>query len=354
MKIAIRADASLKMGSGHVMRCVTLANALREQGVEVWFLCRPHEGDFIDWLEQKGYVVVTLAKPTGETDKTLFHADWLGTTQSQDAEQCAGFLEENYVDWLIVDHYALDKTWESALKPYYQKLMVIDDLGDREHICDLLLDQNYGSTQEKYKDLVPGSCQVLVGPDYALLRPEFAQWREYSLQRRQIPKLKSLLITMGGVDPDNYTGKVIDQLVKANSARELEVTIVLGETAPHKESLESKVQMLPMKISIKSNVQNMGELMANADLSIGAAGSTSWERCALGLPSILLVIADNQKSVAQALANKGAIKALEQVQKLASLVDSAPCWMSGVSKYSSQLVDGNGCSKVVSNLMEML
>ena len=215
MNIVFRCDASLQIGTGHVMRCLTLAEMLKNQGNECYFICRNHTGNLIDKIQQSGFQAYVIGinennhikeKALFNEDNTLFHADWLGATQQQDAQDCLAILGQLQVDWLIVDHYALDKTWQQLLKPYYKKLMVIDDLGDREHLADLLLDQNYGSTFEKYQDLVPENCEVLAGCKVALLRPEFAMWRDFSLKRRKDEmEVKHIIITLGGVDPDNYT-----------------------------------------------------------------------------------------------------------------------------------------------------
>ena len=180
------------------MRCLTLAKALSEQGAEVYFMCRPHEGHLIDFIINQAYPVFTLNTSDGDNDATVPHASWLGTTQVKDAAQCQVYMMTQPVDWLIVDHYALDQIWQAALRPYYNKLMVIDDLGDRHHLSDLLLDQNYGSTPEKYQTLVPSNTTILTGTPYVLLRPEFSAWRQYSLNRRHSQTLKRLLINLGG------------------------------------------------------------------------------------------------------------------------------------------------------------
>ncbi len=362
MKITFRVDASLKMGTGHVMRCLTLANALKEQGAECHFICREHPGNLIDKIQQAGFVVHSLPLNTNtqafkqqrlNKENELFHAGWLGTSQAQDAQECQAILEAIQSDWLIVDHYALDKTWQQALQPYYKKLMVIDDLGDREHLADLLLDQNYASTSEKYQGLVPENCKILAGTQYTLLRPEFAQWREFSLKRRQNnPAINKILVTLGGVDPDNYTGKILAELAKADLSPEVEITIVMGATAPHLEAIKQQAAKMPFTSQVKVNVSNMAELMSNADLAIGAAGATTWERCCLGLPTIQLVIAENQRTTAEALAKAKAVILLNTISELPNLLAKANQWMPSLIANSKQITDGKGCeSKVIPNLI---
>lgn len=199
----IRVDASIQIGTGHVMRCLTLAEALRDKNIQVEFICRKHEGNLISLIHDKGFMVHALPvmfdtdKHNQKKDQQLQHTDWLGATQWHDAQACKNIVSKTRPDWLIVDHYAIDKNWEAELQHSCHKIMVIDDLADRQHLCDLLLDQTYGCIPSDYRVLVPENCELLLGSHFALLRPDFAQWREYSLRRREKPVFKKLLITMG-------------------------------------------------------------------------------------------------------------------------------------------------------------
>ena len=335
MKFVFRTDASLQIGAGHVMRCLTLAEALTKQGAVVEFICRAHEGNLLERIEQQGFNTHELPKITkpvdfnqvaqakgvpqpqnmipsedeGTLEKEKFYgAQWLGSTQLQDAEQCKPILEAIKPDWLIVDHYAIDQTWQILLKDSYKKLMVIDDLANRKHQCEILLDQTYGRKPEDYTTLVPKDCKMLLGSQYALLRPEFSEWREYSLKRRANPEIKKLLITMGGVDPDNLTGQVLQALKACNLSKDIHIIVVMGATAPHIETIKIQAEGMPYKTEVKANVSNMAAIMADADVAIGAAGATTWERCCLGLPSIQIVLANNQIKIAEELSAIHAIK----------------------------------------------
>lgn len=363
MKITFRVDASLEMGTGHVMRCLTLANALKEQSAECHFICREHPGNLIDKIQQAGFIVHSLPLTTNtqafkqqllNKENQLFHASWLGTSQEQDAQECRTILEAIQPDWLIIDHYALDKNWQQVLQPYYKKLMVIDCLADREQLADLLLDQNYASTAEKYQGLVPENCQILAGTQYTLLRPEFAQWREFSLKRRQNnPAINKILVTLGGVDPDNYTGKILAELAKANLNPEVEITIVMGATAPHLEDIKQQAAKMPFTTQVKVNISNMAELMSNADLAIGAAGATTWERCCLGLPTIQLVIAENQQQTASALAKANIVKLATTINTINSIITNKTSWINSLIKNSQEIVDGLGTSRVCRRLNDI-
>jgi UDP-2,4-diacetamido-2,4,6-trideoxy-beta-L-altropyranose hydrolase len=310
MRVAIRTDASLDIGSGHVMRCLTLADALKVQGADCHFICRVHSGHMIDLIRQRGHTVTALpaGQPLPATANgpvlQLAHAAWLGCDWQTDAEQMIAMLADLQVGWLVVDHYALDQRWEEALEPHYRKLLVIDDLADRAHNCDLLLDQNLGRQPQDYADLVPTHCQVLTGPQYALLRPEFAALRPYSLQRRQEqPALRQLLISMGGFDQPNATGQVLQALKTCALPADCRITVVMGLTAPWLQDVRELAAQIPWPTDVVVNVSDMAQRMADSDLAIGAAGSTSWERCCLGLPTLMVVLADNQQSGAQALKN---------------------------------------------------
>ncbi len=347
MKVIFRVDASLQMGTGHVMRCLTLAEVLKENGANVGFICRKHEGNLIDKIRLNGFNVIELELLAGNRiDNKLSHSNWLGTTQQQDAEDCISVLQTTKIDWLIVDHYGIDEDWQQDLKDYYDKLMVIDDLADRKHQCNILLDQTFGRQSKNYQALVSKSCELLLGSQYALLRPEFTKWREYSLERRKRPEFKQLLINMGGIDPENFTEQILNEIKACNLPKNVEVTIVMGGLSPHLESVENKANSLPCKARVKVDVDNIAEIMANADIAIGAAGATTWERCCLGLPTIQIVIADNQIDIARNLDSINAIQLINNPHQLPKNIGSILQSIDKMSLVSSSLVDGKGSTKV--------
>ncbi|HEV2704044.1 MAG TPA: UDP-2,4-diacetamido-2,4,6-trideoxy-beta-L-altropyranose hydrolase [Steroidobacteraceae bacterium] len=289
VSVLIRTDASLQIGTGHVMRCLVLADALREHGAATRFVCREHSGNLIELIRQRGH-----------------EARVLTLSGHEDAQQTKAHIGDASVDWLIVDHYALDAQWETSLRPHCRRLMVIDDLADRRHDCDLLLDQTLGRLAADYAGLVPGDCEVLIGPAYALLRPEFAAMRPPSLARREQSQLRHILITMGGVDMDNVTSKVLEALRTCALPPDCRISVVMGATAPHLEAVRENSRNMPWPTLVLSNVQDMATLLAESDLAIGAAGTSSWERCCLGVPSLIAVLAENQQETAAALEGAGA------------------------------------------------
>lgn len=363
-QVVFRADASLDMGTGHIMRCLTLANALREKDYECHFICRKHPGDLIEFIRTQGHYAhpLTYSPTTGSSHSkdegaALAHAAWLGASQLEDAAVCQVMLEGIKPQWLVVDHYALDSRWEQALKPHYERLMVIDDLVDRSHQCDMLLDQTFGRQAEDYASWVPADCKVLCGSHYALLRPEFAEWRPYSLQRRYSPELKHILVTMGGVDRDNASGNILEALDRTNLPAGCQITVVMGTTAPWLETVRQQAATISHPTTVLAGVGNMARLMADSDLAIGAAGATSWERCCLGLPAIMVVLAENQRQVALGLESAAAVKVLPSADQInAELPGVLQAYIqsengaAAMSAAAAQVTDGLGVQAVIRHM----
>ncbi|WP_404418457.1 UDP-2,4-diacetamido-2,4,6-trideoxy-beta-L-altropyranose hydrolase [Marinospirillum sp.] len=354
MMIVFRTDASIQIGTGHVIRCLTLADALKEQGAECHFICRGHPGHLLNLIQERGHRVHTLLLTTQASNHqkaTLAHADWLGTTQQEDANLCISLLNDLNPDWLVVDHYALDADWEKSLRPYCKKILVVDDLADREHECDLLLDQTFGRESKDYKPLVPEHSQILCGSQYALLRPEFAQWRDYSLQRRKEGKLKQLLINLGGVDKDNITTALLQALQTSSLPKDCNITVVMGSSAPWIEAVKQEAKQLPWETEVKTGVNNMAELMANSDLAIGAAGATSWERCCLGLPTLMLVLAENQEMIARKLEVAQACQVIDHKDLVSGLTKAlkrlTAKQLHNLAAKASDITDGRGAERVL-------
>lgn len=363
MRVAFRVDASLQMGTGHVMRCLTLADALAANGGQSIFICRAHGGHLANLIQKRGYQAyvlssdhVTALDPSiAEPEDSLAHAGWLGVDWLTDAVQTRRLLESGAkVDWLVVDHYALDVRWEHALRHSCHRLLVIDDLADRAHDCDLLLDQNLGRNLDDYVKLLPPHCTVLVGPKYALLRPEFARLRAKSLARRASPQLAHFLISLGGVDKDNATGAVLAALPHVGLPAECRITVVMGSQAPSLKSVRQQVKTMPWKAELLIDVQDMATLMVDCDLAIGAAGSSSWERCCLGVPTVLVMLADNQRSGAQALQAAGCAvllgEAVDIPFRLEACVRRAAGSMVELTQRSSRISAGDGAERVVNRI----
>lgn len=359
MRVVFRADASIQIGTGHVMRCLTLADELTRQGHECWFICREHPGHLRDVITSKGYSLSLLPapidlRPQQKNSASVDYALWLGVPWQEDARQTLDAISALKPDWLVVDHYALDAQWERTLSSTVDKIMVIDDLANRHHECALLLDQNLGRIASDYDGLLPADCQRLIGPRYALLRPEFAALREQSLSRRKNPELKRILISLGGVDLTNVTAQILAALAHSLLPASTELDIILGASAPYLDEVRQQAAKLPCKATVNVSVQDMAERMCLADLSIGAAGGTSWERGCLGLPTVLVVLAENQVSGAKALEAAGAARKIGESALIGTMLPSIiaelsnSTWLMRMSKAAANITDGYGVLSVVS------
>ncbi len=308
----IRVDSSVFIGSGHLIRCLTLAEQQRSDGADVTFVCRNLEGNLSELVNEKGFNLVLL--PQTSCDNTLTgYAKWLTTTQEQDATETSDVLQKlGKVDLVVVDSYAIDETWEKLVRPYTDEIFVIDDLANRKHDCDILLDQNfYLNKDERYTGLVPDHCRLLLGPRHALLREEF-----YSARQDMKPRsgdLHNILVFYGGADATDETSKAIEALHSLQENGELaqvDVTVVVGASNARKDAIAARCQRAGFQYFCQ--VSNMAELMAEADLMLGAGGSTTWERCFLGLPAIVTAVADNQFQICEDCATAGIIHYLGQ------------------------------------------
>lgn len=285
-----RVDSSIQMGTGHLMRCLALADELRGKGAEGSFICRKDAGNLIEYIEKKGYRVYPLP------------AD-IDLLTDRDLTQKILHKQQGLTDWLIIDHYGINASWETPLRKFAKKIMVIDDLADRKHDCDILLDQNYNKNGSRYNGLVPENCIQLLGPKYALLRPQFREARENF--KRESNEVKRILVFMGGADPNNETGKVLRAL-KLLNRDDIAIEVVIGASNPFRREIETISQQMSNTTSY-FNINNIAELMTSADLGIGASGTITWERCCLGLPIVVMILAANQKEIAEELEREGAI-----------------------------------------------
>ena len=291
--VAFRVDASYDIATGHLMRCVTLADALKARGVQTRFVCRHLTGSLRNLLGLKNHELTLLSgSAEAQPMDDLPQSHLLGTSQRRDASDTLKVLGDRFWDWVIVDHYAIDARWESVMRKVAKKMMVIDDSADRVHDCDLLLDQNYYVNMDKrYIGKVPSSCQLLLGPRYALLRNEFYQARGHAKLRTG--PVRRILVFLGGIDVANYTAIAIDALSQIDLTG-IGVDVVIGAHHPQCAEIEAACSVQGFMCHVQT--QHMAALMLSADIAIGAGGSASLERCITGLPSIVLVVADNQRN----------------------------------------------------------
>lgn len=355
-RVVVRVDASTEMGMGHLMRCLSLARDLADDGASVVFLLRSHATRLTGLIEGEGHSVQLLPDPDRRPDlpaaSGTAHARWLPVTWQRDAEQTLEAIERiGPVDWLIVDHYVLDARWERMLRERAPRILAIDDLADRDHDCDILLDQNLVlDMQRRYRGRLPPACRALLGPAYALLRREFAQRREVLAERSG--EVERILVCYGGSDPGNETAKALSA-IKSLPHTSLAVDVAIGLSNPHIDSISALCRDMP-RVELHRGADNMAELMANADLAIGAGGVMSWERCCLALPTIAVHIADNQTGALTALAGCGAVAYLGSAESVTadqvagtlwSMLDD-PVRTRAMGLVARTLVDGLGTSRV--------
>lgn len=336
--LLIRADASIAMGTGHVMRCLALAQAWQDAGGRVVFAMAQSTESVRERLANESCDMLAVSSAIGSTE---------------DLQQAAAFAREHSCEWVVVDGYLFGADYQKGLKAASQKVLFLDDYGHAQrYSAEVVLNQNLSASAELYSHR---ECQtrLLLGPKYALLRREFNAWRDW--ERAISSNCCRVLVAMGGSDERNVTATVIEGL-RLTALKELEVTVLVGGSNPHLRGLQDMVAGSPLKMRLLKDVSNVGELMADADFAISAAGTTCWELCLLGLPSLLINVADNQTTVARELHNRGcAIHvghdiAAENIAENIKRLSNDHELRQSLSRRSQQLVDGKGATRVVSAL----
>jgi len=323
------------------MRCVALAEELRVRGMEVCFIMRDLPGSIHALIRSQGFPVWMLGK--GQDGFVLPRED---AANSIDALLQMGWNP----DWIIVDHYGADYVWEEQLASTGARIFIIDDLADRRHAGDLLLDQNYhADMMHRYEGIVPTHCRTLIGPRFALLRREFAASRKLSVIRTQ---MRNVLVFFGGTDPSDQTSKALYAL-DCPELRHLRINVVMGNTASHILSVKRKIEMMP-HATLHVQSTSLAELMSTEDLSLGAGGSSTWERLCVGLPALVVSVARNQESVAVSLHREGYIDylgrdsevSIDDIRKKLLSLLANPQWLAACSVRAFEFVDGMGAQRV--------
>lgn len=352
--IFIRVDSSYQMGTGHVMRCLTLAAELRQRGAEVTFICRDLPGNLAGHIRSQGYTVELLPRP----DDPSYAAFWLQTDWRTDALETVQRLTQASpapADCLIADHYGIDRRWEQVVSAQVNRLMVIDDLADRPHHCSLLLDANASSARDRYQGLVPDGCVKLTGTGYTILRPEFRLAKRRLAERDG--RVRRVLVFFGGTDPTGETLRALHALQNPAFAH-LHADVVVGGMNCSKEAIAALCSSMP-GVEYHCQIDYIAELMRKADLSIGAGGSTTWERCYLGLPSLTIVTADNQREITGLVHDLGAAYRLGEtsdvtvhdIEQGLSLMLAHPSLVKEMSDKALQLMGEDRWDEVITRIM---
>lgn len=324
------------------MRCLALAEELRKRGYTCSFACRRLPGDSIDFISEHGFDVCEL--PSNYQIK--YH--W-----AIDARETMRVVTEKSADWLVVDNYCLDKRWHKAIGCGVNLRLVIDDLANREYECDILLDQNLGHTKAEYQKLTPNKATILVGPKYALLREEFRQIQP-NLRKFDFSEISgTLLVSLGGIDAHNLTSKILIELFSDIPKSLRQVKVILGQNSPWAMNVEKIARKAPILTHIYKGISNMSEVLLRATVVIGAAGTSVWERACLGIPTLVVVIAENQKSVANAIVANGAAKKLDFTRissQIEELMTNSQA-LRAMSKTASDLCDGLGVIRLYESML---
>lgn len=348
MRVLIRADASPTIGSGHIARCLTLARVLRKQGAHVAFACRLLPGHRLDSLAAEGFE--TFALPDCYPDEDPQQTIEAMLPWQVDIAALAQALERHPAfDWIIVDHYGLDHHWQTAARRWAPRIAAVDDLATRTYSIDLLLNQNLSGSPEAYASLLAPGCQSLLGPRFAMLRDEFCC---PAIEIK--PKAKRVLVNFGGFDAAMQTHHAMLALADFH---ELEVDFVAGADNP----AWTQMQALAASRSnwrLHSFVSNFYRLMTEADLFVGAGGGTSWERAAMGLPTICIAVSNNQQANGEIMATSGCHVYLgpreqvsvEQLRLAIGFVAGNQGLRQSLAERSRQLVDGRGAQRVAAAL----
>jgi len=345
MQIFVRVDSSTNIGTGHAMRCLTLAKQLKKMNFDVEFISKKLGGDISQLVKKNGFKVHYL-------DKKLT----ISKSSIKDAEQTTKIINKNrkVLPYLIIDHYDLDIKWEKRLREFVNKIIVIDDLADRKHDCDLLIDQNfYNNLKNRYNKLLSKRTVKLLGPKYAMLRDEFFEFRKKVKPRK---KFRKLLISFGGTDSTNETRKVLKSIKFLKNEKLERVDVVFGGV--NKNEIKKLCQPIP-NAKLHSNVKNIAKFMYNSDFAIGAGGSTIWERFCLGLPTYVSVVALHQKETTDALAKKEClvnigmadIITVKRYAKILDNIDKKKLYR--ISKNSLKIVDGKGTRRVANHIKKL-
>lgn len=345
------------------MRCLNLASTLRKRDGNSLFLCRDHAGNLVPLIRERGFDVRVLgggacgnSSVVGDTPSAADpHSSRLGTSWLTDADETIHAIAEwGRPDWIIVDHYGIDFQWERMLRQYSRRLMVIDDLADRLHECDLLVDQNLvANTRSRYNGKLPEYCCLLLGPRYAMLEPLYAELHGRAAPRHG--KIRRILVYFGGADIGDLTGKTISAFL-ALGRNDVEMDVVLNPQSSYGESIRSQIAGVE-NVRLHMFLPSLSSLMRAADVSIGAGGITTWERCCLGVPSYVITLADNQIAGARELDRLGVIGWLGNASDLSvlDLTEAISNMLmksshSDLSKRGLDLVDGLGCVRIADYL----
>ncbi len=352
MKAVIRADSTLNIGSGHIMRCLTLAEDLTINGFSVYFISKNLPGNMLSYVKEQGYQCFSIL-PIGSNDRECYDENF---DNIYDATESIEILKSIDADLIIVDHYKIDATWHKMVKKYCKSIVVIDDLADRSYECDILIDQTFGRHKREYVKLVSDGTSLCLGSKYALVKSEYYGMRRMAKRKRNITNnISNVLIFLGGSDHSDLYLDVVNTLFSMDTSNILTINLVVG--AQDSNTLNKLSGIIDDRLIVHKNINYMSKLMYEADIFVGASGSTTWERCSLYLPSIVCIVADNQKLIASNLEEHGAVfvwKNMKELKKCFSRIAQSPNLYKKMQIKSGEVCDAEGVYRVTRKITESL
>ena len=354
MRALIRADSGEDIGFGHISRCLTLAKALKNNGVDVCFVCKNHDGNSIGIIKKENIKVYLIPLSETQSIKKINYSGCIGPSVKEDALQTIEVVKKYKPDFLIIDHYGIDIIWQRILKPFVKIIMVIDDIADRSHECDILLDQNwYPNSEKRYKELVPKNCVLFLGPKYALIKPEFSNYHDFCRKiRREIGRI---FIFFGGSDNFNLSSMALKVLTK-KIFKNIHIDIVLGESNPSIQEINALASRRK-KTKVYIQTSAMEKIMSKCDLAIASGGVNTWERLCLGLNSLVITVAENQIESMKNLDNHGVVKLIGHANEINEELFFEKVYEFIISKNfkkkKNKIIDcdGKGANRVASMLL---
>ena len=356
MLIGIRVDSSNIIGVGHVYRCLTLANALSKHGNEVVFMSKQLPGNLISKIIECGFDVRELNNISNieDNDGNIYGHQWLGCSIEDDLKETEEILGDTQYDWIIIDHYGLNAYWECGISQHTNNLMIIDDLNQRHCECDLYFNQNLIA-----QDINTQAKNYCLGPKFALLRNEFKLMRDESLISRNSRSANNIIISMGGVDKDNLTLLALESV--REQIRFMNTDVVMGSTALHTRDVRNYIKAANLNCNLHIDTSNMAKLMMKADIAIAACGTSSFERCVMGLPMLNFIAAENQRDNAEQLQEIGAArtvwdyKAPNYISMIPDMLEELindKIALGRMSKIASEITEGDGVNQIVDKMYD--
>lgn len=357
--VVFRVDSSSRIGAGHAYRCLHLASRLRLEGVCVHFICRAHSNSLVDLIRERGFDVIELPlRVQSEFAKDSDYAGWLGASMQDEIVDFRAALSVfgKFVKWVVVDHYSLGAEWHRAVRPFAKYLMAIDDLANRHYDVDLFVDHSGNDTvPSRYRDLLPESCRRLLGPSFAIVNPDFETIDRMGVDGKS-GVINQVFVSFGGYDP---CGEVI-KAARALQHFDVEVDFAVGRSSFGIDQLRGFCEV-ESRFRLHVQSSDMVRLMLRADLAIGAAGTSAWERCLAGLPSIVCVLADNQRRAGQDLVSSGAARSVgfhrssdtNSYVELLKVLTTEPQTVRGMAQKARSLIDGLGTERVVASMLRL-